>query len=170
MNMIKLSTLKPLGDKNPRIIKDPKFEALKRSIQDFPQMMELRPMVIDKTNIIIAGNMKYRVLLALKYEEVPASWVKKAHNLTEEQRDRFIIVDNDHSGEWDYDALANGWDSTLLTDWGLSIPDFNEERTVTFNARKIKKGCLVKVICDTTDQADLLCERLIKEGHQVEIK
>lgn len=167
---ILLSTLKPLGKKNPRYIKDIRFQQLKKSIKEFPEMMELRPMVIDKTNIIIAGNMKYNALMDMGYTEIPATWVKKALHLTEEQRDRFIIVDNDHAGQWDYDALANEWDQTCLADWGLTIPDVDEGSPVSFKARKVPKGCLLKVICDDPDAAGLLAERLIKEKYQVEIK
>jgi DNA modification methylase len=87
-------------------------------------MMELRPMIIDKARVIIGGNMRYKACLHLGKTEVPDSWVKKASDLTEEERSRFIIADNVAFGENDWEALANGFELQTLTDWGMEVPDF----------------------------------------------
>jgi len=104
-------------------------------------------------------------------ETVPKEWVKSAVDLTEEERDRFIILDNTHAGEWDYLVLSKEWDKDCLADWGLEMKEPEPDKTaVSFSARKIPKGCLVKVILDSEGAAEQLAERLIKEGLKVEIK
>jgi len=108
---------------NPRIIKDERFEKLKKSIKEFPKMMALRPMVINEDNIVLGGNMRLKALKELGYTELPDQWVKRAEDLTEEEARRFIIADNVGFGEHDWEMLANEWDTEELSDWGLDIPD-----------------------------------------------
>ncbi len=116
--MIKLSSLKP-NDKNPRLIKDDKFKKLCLSLKDFPQMMELRPIVVDENNIILGGNMRYKALKENGMKEIPDEWVKKASDLTDDQKKEFIVKDNVGFGEWEWDTLANEWDTEKLIEWGL---------------------------------------------------
>ena len=104
---------------NPRIIKDEKFEKLKKSIKEFPKMMALRPMVINEDNIVLGGNMRLKALKDLGYKDLPEEWIKRAEDLTDEEARRFIIADNVGFGEHDWDILANEWDSVELEDWGL---------------------------------------------------
>jgi len=118
---MKLKDIRP-NPSNPRVIKDHKFEKLKQSIRDFPEMMALRPMVINEDNIVLGGNMRLRALQDLGYKNVPDEWVKKAHELTEDQQREFIVKDNAGFGEWDWDLLANEWDSEELGEWGLDVP------------------------------------------------
>jgi len=122
--MVKLSELK-INNANPRQIKDKKYKELKKSIQEFPKMLDLRPIIIDDDGTILGGNMRYRALLDLGYKEVPDSWVRKASELTDEEKRRFIIVDNVQFGEWDYEALANEWEEELLESIGLNLPKSN---------------------------------------------
>jgi hypothetical protein len=117
MNM-KLSDIKP-NPSNPRIIKDDKFAKLVQSIKDFPQMLELRPIVINSDNIVLGGNMRLRACKEAGLKEVP---VMRADDLTPEQQAEFIIKDNVGFGEWDWDMLANQWDAEKLNDWGLDVP------------------------------------------------
>jgi site-specific DNA-methyltransferase (adenine-specific) len=119
MNM-KLSDIKP-NPSNPRIIKDDKFAKLVQSIKDFPQMLELRPIVINSDNIVLGGNMRLRACKEAGLKEVP---VMRADDLTPEQQAEFIIKDNVGYGEWDWDMLANQWDAEKLNEWGLDIPEF----------------------------------------------
>jgi DNA modification methylase len=123
--MVKLSTIKS-NPNNPRVIKDHRFDNLKKSITEFPKMMELRPMVINEDNIILGGNMRFKALKDLGYKEVPDEWVKQASDLTEEETRRFIIADNVGFGEHDWDMLANEWDTEELEDWGLEGFPFEE--------------------------------------------
>jgi len=118
-----INEIKP-NPNNPRIIKDDKFKKLVKSIQDFPQMLELRPIVIDENNIVLGGNMRLKACIEAGLTDVP---VKQAKELTEEQKKEFIVKDNVGYGEWDWDDLANNWDVEQLTDWGLDIPNFEQE-------------------------------------------
>jgi DNA modification methylase len=120
--MRKLSDIK-LNDDNPRFINDERFEKLIKSIQEFPKMLKLRPIIVDKNGIILAGNMRYRALKHLDYKSVPDEWIKCADELNEEEKRRFIVVDNIGYGQWDYDLLANEWDPQELEEWGLELPE-----------------------------------------------
>jgi len=104
---------------NPRIIKDDKFKKLVKSIQEFPQMLELRPIVVDSNMVVLGGNMRLKACIAAGLKEVP---IIVADQLTDEQKGEFIIKDNVGFGEWDWDLLANEWDVEALTDWGLELP------------------------------------------------
>ena len=109
---------------NPRLIKDHKFKQLVKSIQDFPQMLELRPIVIDEHNMVLGGNMRLKACIEAGLTDVP---VIHANNLSEEKKKEFIVKDNVGYGEWDWDDLANNWDALELTEWGLDIPNFEGE-------------------------------------------
>ena len=102
---------------NPRIIKSDKFKKLVNSIKEFPEMLELRPIVIDENNIILGGNMRYKACIEAGLNEVP---VKIAKNLSEKQKQEFIVKDNINFGEWDWDILSNDWNSVQLTVWRRS--------------------------------------------------
>lgn len=123
---MKLSDIIP-NPENPRVLRDEKFAKLKQSIQDFPKMMSLRPIVIDNMGMILGGNMRYRALQELGFKEIPDAWVKRAEELTAEEKRRFIIADNVGFGEWDWDELANNWDVEQLEEWGLDVPNFEDE-------------------------------------------
>lgn len=105
---------------NPRFIKGDKFEKLVKSIREFPQMLELRPIVVNKDMVVLGGNMRLKACEEAGIEQVPIIF---ADNLTEEQQKEFIIKDNSSFGEWDWDLLANEWDTEQLIDWGMDIPD-----------------------------------------------
>lgn len=127
---MKLSQLKP-NPANPRIIKDDKFKKLVESLRSFPEMMEKRPIVCvtdaDGKLFPLGGNMRLRAIQELGMKEIPDKWVMIADDWTEEKRREFTIKDNVGFGEWDWDALANEWDSGLLEEWGLNIPSFAAE-------------------------------------------
>lgn len=112
---LKLTEIK-LNPNNPRVIKDEKFKKLVTSIKEFPEMLKLRPLVIDEDNVLLGGNMRYRALLEAGIKEVE---VTVAKGLTEDQKREFIIKDNVSYGEWDIDILANEWDAVELDAWGL---------------------------------------------------
>jgi len=115
---VKISDVKT-NPKNPRLIKDDKFKKLVKSIQEFPQMLELRPIVVDENNIVLGGNMRLKACIEVGLKEV---YIVKADDLTEQQKDEFIVKDNVGFGEWDWDILANEWDTEKLQDWGLDLP------------------------------------------------
>jgi hypothetical protein len=117
---MKLSDLK-INPSNPRTIKDARFKKLCDSIRDFPKMMAIRPIVIDRANgnLILGGNMRYLALKKLGMAEVPDQWVRDTTELTEEEKRRFIAVDNLDFGSWDFDILANSFDASELLEWGF---------------------------------------------------
>ena len=121
-----MSTIK-LNPANPPMIKDDKFKKLCKSVAEFPEMMELRPIIIDENNVILGGNMRYQALKAAGIKDIPDSWVKRADELTEDQKREFIAKDNVSFGEWDFDILANEWDADLLTEWGVDLLDTTGE-------------------------------------------
>jgi len=118
--MIKLKTIK-LNENNPRFIRDDKFFKLVESIRQFPKMMELRPIVIDENNFVLGGNMRLLALRELGMIDIPESWIKKASELSEQEKREFVIKDNVSFGEWDWDALANEFDEITLQDFGLDV-------------------------------------------------
>lgn len=85
-------------------------------------MLELRPMIIDETGVVLGGNMRLRALQDLGYKEIPDTWVKRAEELTEDEKRRFIIVDNVGYGEWNWETIANAWDADEVREWGLDVP------------------------------------------------
>ena len=107
---------------NPRIIKDDKFKKLVKSIQDFPQMLELRPIVVNDEMVVLGGNMRLKACKEAGLKEV---FIIKASDLTEDQQKEFIIKDNVGFGEWDWDLIANEWDTDLVQEWGLDLPVFD---------------------------------------------
>ncbi len=125
---IELSKLK-LNDKNPRTITGEMLKKLKRSIEDFPEMMELREIVVDENMVVLGGNMRVRALRDMGYTTVPASWVKISSGLDEEKKGEFVIKDNIGFGEWDMESIANEWPAELLAIWGFPVPvGWDEER------------------------------------------
>lgn len=119
--MVKISEVKN-NPNNPRVIKDDKFEKLVRSIKEFPKMLEIRPIVVNDDMIVLGGNMRLKACKEAGLKEVP---IIKASDLTEEEQKQFIIKDNVSGGEWDWEMLANEWDSEQLEEWGLDVPDFS---------------------------------------------
>jgi DNA modification methylase len=107
---------------NPRIIKDDKFKKLVASIKELPQMLQLRPIVVNEDMVVLGGNMRLKACKEAGLKEIP---IIKASELNEEQQRAFIIKDNVGFGEWDWDALANEWDAEQLDEWGLDVPNFD---------------------------------------------
>tara|TARA_R110000744_G_scaffold377350_1_gene492269 strand:- start:84 stop:659 length:576 start_codon:yes stop_codon:yes gene_type:complete len=116
-NRIKISKIQT-NPENPRLIKNHKFRKLVRSIKEFPEMLKLRPIVVDENNIILGGNMRYKACIEVGLKEV---YVIQADDLSEDQKKEFIIKDNVGFGEWDWDILANDWETTELKDWGIDV-------------------------------------------------
>lgn len=120
---MKISNLK-FNPNNPRTIDVSKFKKLVKSIETFPKMLELRPIVYNpETMEVLGGNMRLKALQELKYKEIPDTWVKSAESLTEEEKKRFVIEDNVGFGEWNFDMLANEWDDIELEEWGVDLPE-----------------------------------------------
>ena len=115
MQLLKINSIKE-NPENPRFIKDYKFKKLVKSIKEFPEMLKIRPIVVNNDMVVLGGNMRLKACKEAGLKEV---WVFKADNLTEQQQREFIVKDNVGFGEWDWDLLANEWNSVALEDWGM---------------------------------------------------
>ena len=118
---VDINTIKK-NPNNPRILKDDKFKKLVKSIKSFPEMLKIRPIVVNKDMIVLGGNMRLQACREVGLKSIP---VIKVENLTEEQEREFIIKDNVGFGEWDWDLLANEWDTNELEEWGLDLIGFD---------------------------------------------
>jgi ParB-like nuclease domain len=117
---VKIAEVKP-NPNNPRLIKDDKFRKLVKSIQEFPDMLNVRPIVVNKDMVVLGGNMRLKAIKEAGHTEVAIQIV----DWTEDQQKQFIVKDNASFGEWDWSDLANNWDSEELTDWGVDIIGFS---------------------------------------------
>ena len=123
---VKLSEIK-INPNNPRLIKDDKFAKLVQSIKDLPQMLAIRPIVVNSDMVVLGGNMRLKACKEAGLKEVP---IIIADNLTEDQQREFLIKDNVSGGEWDWSMIANEWDADQLEEWGLDVPDFEPEQVL----------------------------------------
>lgn len=122
IKQVKISEIKP-NPNNPRIIKDGKFEKLKKSLQEFPDMLTKRPLICftdkDGKFVVLGGNMRLKAATEIGLKTLP---IILADTWTEEQKQEFLIKDNVGFGEWDWDAIANEWDTEKVQEWGLDLP------------------------------------------------
>ena len=145
---VKISKVKG-NPSNPRIIKNDKFKKLVTSIKEFPEMLKLRPIVVDEDMMVLGGNMRLKASKDAGLKEV---WIEVAEGLTEEQKKEFIVKDNVGFGEWEWDMLANEWDSVQLAEWGLDVwqneddvedieevIDFNEDVNFIIKCENLKE-------------------------------
>jgi ParB-like chromosome segregation protein Spo0J len=107
---------------NPRYIRDNNFKKLVKSIKEFPEMLEKRPIIVDENMIALGGNMRLKAAKAAGLFEI---FIIVAEGWSEKQKEQFIIKDNVGFGDWDWDILANEWDVKELNDWGLHLPEFD---------------------------------------------
>ena len=138
MKRVPISKVLP-NQSNPRVIKNDKFKKLVKSIEDFPQMLDIRPIVVDSNMVVLGGNMRLKACIAAGLTEVP---IIVADQLTEEQKKEFIIKDNSSFGEWDWDILANEWEIADLSDWGIDIPAayFDDDKEPAFDKDELDKA------------------------------
>lgn len=165
---LEINKLKPNKD-NPRIIKDDKFKKLVKSIKDFPEMLELRPIVVDEDMTILGGNMRYKACIEAGLKEV---YIKIAEGLTEEQKQEFIIKDNVGFGEWEWDILANEWDSTKLAEWGLDVWQNEDDLTDIDNkdiSEKILEQYKIEIDLISEKEQEKIYNELNKRGFKCRI-
>lgn len=130
---VKVSSLKE-NPNNPRFIRDSKFEKLVKSIREFPEMLSVRKLVVNKDYVVLGGNMRLKAIKEAGVKEVEVEVVE----WSEEKEKEFIIKDNLGYGEWDFEMLANEWEVETLTEWGLDfdidtqIDKAEEEEEIVF--------------------------------------
>jgi DNA modification methylase len=122
MQKVSISEVKP-NPSNPRIIKDAKFKKMVQSLKDFPEMANVRPIVVNSDMVVLGGNMRLKAMIEAGWDKVPVEVVK----WNEDKQREFIIKDNVGFGEWDWEMIDNEWDAEQLEEWGLDIPEFSTE-------------------------------------------
>ena len=152
-----IAEIKP-NDENPRYISDGKFKKLVKSIKDFPEMLQARPLVVDENMVVLGGNMRLKALKSSGVFDVP---IHQVFGWTEKQKREFIIKDNVGFGEWDWDILANEWDAELLDYWGLNIPvveaEFDDEQFIDDEANdQDSETITIKIVLSNKKSMQLL--------------
>jgi len=160
---VKLSDIK-LNPNNPRLIKDDKFKKLVQSIIDFPEMLKIRPIVVNEDMIILGGNMRFKACKELKHKEVS---IIKLSGLSAEKQREFLIKDNVSGGEWDWNLLANEWDEIKLTEWGLDIPIFKDaENELKDLSSEIENLYRIEITCKDEEHQENVYNKLIEQGYE----
>lgn len=158
--IIKLSKIKP-NPANPRLIKDDKFNKLVQSLKDFPEMADIRPIVVNRDMVILGGNMRFKAMKEAGWKECPVVIAE----LTEEQEKEFIIKDNVGFGEWDFSMLANEWDAEQLGEWGVDLPDLSSTEIKDLSD-DIKTEFKIEIECDDEFNQKVVFEELTEKGYK----
>lgn len=149
---------------NPRIIKDDRFQKLVQSLKDFPEMADVREVVVNKDHMILGGNMRFRAMIEAGWKEIPVVIV----DWSEEKQREFIIKDNVSGGEWDWDMLANEWDQTDLDLWGLDLihkPDSDTEKA----DQEYSEQYQVVVECTSEEDQERTYNKLKELGYECKV-
>lgn len=182
MARLKISEIKN-NPNNPRLIKDDNFKKLVQSLKQLPIMLEKRPVLIDEDNIIIGGNMRHKAAKDAGLKEIPVEYFTredaKQNNIEakkldsdyvdrtyEQQREEMIIKDNVSGGEWDWDMLANEWDTELLEQWGLNLSNANSEEPEDL---ELKNTLEIAVEFDNDTDLQQLYEELTEREYKCRI-
>ena len=164
----KLSEIK-LNPNNPRLIKDDKFKKLVQSIKDFPEMLNIRPIVVNQDMVILGGNMRYKACKEAGLKEIPIIIA----DLTEDQQREFLIKDNVSGGEWDWEVLANEWDVEQLEDWGLDVPSFEVDEVLETEQKDLsgdlKETFEVIISCNDETHQEQVYNKMIADGFNVRV-
>lgn len=155
-----INEIKP-NNSNPRIIKDKQFKDLVQSLKDFPEMAEVREVVLNKDHIILGGNMRYQAAVEAGWSEIPVKIV----DWPEDKQREFIIKDNNNAGEWDWDILANEWDAMQLGSWGVENKtwdtNYNPALEPNFDTNQVTED-------DIDKKAKELAEQMIKQRQNIQ--
>ena len=168
MERVNIKQVLPNPD-NPRFIKDYKFEKLVKSIKEFPQMLDLRPIVVNQDMIVLGGNMRLKACEEAGLTEVPIIF---ADNLTPDQEKEFIIKDNSSFGEWDWDLLANEWNVDQLADWGIDIPNFDIDNDVEYEkdlSDQLEQSFKIEIDLESEEEQEKMYNQLIADGYKCRI-
>jgi len=160
---IAISKIK-LNPNNPRLIKDDKFAKLVQSIKDFPEMLEIRPIVVNDDMIILGGNMRFKACKEAGLKEVS---IIKVSGLSAEKQREFLIKDNVSGGEWDFNILANEWDELQLDSWGLDLPLFKDaENELKDLSSEIENLYRIEITCKDEEHQENVYNKLIEQGYE----
>ena len=162
---VKITDIKA-NPNNPRLIKDDKFAKLVKSVQEFPEMLDIRPIVVNSDMVVLGGNMRLKACKEAKIKELT---VIVADSLTEEQQREFLIKDNTSGGEWDWEVLANEWDSEELEAWGLDLPeDDNDNQKGKIVKENIKPFIQTHVLISFPPEKMIYLQELLEQITKIE--
>tara|TARA_Y100001938_G_C7940756_1_gene354188 strand:+ start:270 stop:782 length:513 start_codon:yes stop_codon:yes gene_type:complete len=162
---IKISKIKR-NPNNPRLIKDNKFHKLVKSIKEFPEMLDIRPIVVNEEMIVLGGNMRLKACQEAGLKEIS---IIKANELTAEQQREFIVKDNVGFGEWDWDMIANEWDIDELKEWGMDIPKFELSEDDKDLSDTLIESLRIEVEMESEEEQEKLYNELIEKGYKCRI-
>jgi len=161
--------------KNPRFIRDDRYEALKKSISDAPEMLSLRELIVYPFNnkfVVVGGNMRLRACKDLGHKEIPCK-ILDADTPVEKLRE-YTIKDNKGFGQDDFDLLANEWDVDELTDWGMELPDFDVDDVETEEEEPEEASnntaFVVEIICNSEKQQNEVFSKVDSMGYECRMK
>tara|TARA_R110000744_G_scaffold65550_7_gene134421 strand:+ start:1692 stop:2249 length:558 start_codon:yes stop_codon:yes gene_type:complete len=168
-----------LNEDNPRFIKDNKFKKLVNSIRDFPEMLKLRPLVLNEDMVVLGGNMRLKACIHLNMTEVPIiiftqemadkanekliAYGQKPKTYIQWSKE-FLIKDNVGFGEWDWDTLANEWEVKLLNDWGMDVPKFDAPEIEDLSDT-LTSMFRLEVETESEEEQEKLYNELIEKGY-----
>lgn len=161
IKVVKINDIK-IHPNNPRIIKDAKYKKLVKSLTDFPEMLQARPLVVNQEGLILGGNMRYKAAKELGFKEIPVIYTS---GWTIEQQDEFMIKDNTNAGEFDWDTLANAWDTASLKEWDViqwEVPDYQPVLEPQINHKDVTDNDILK-------KAQELADKFIQESKHAEV-
>jgi ParB-like chromosome segregation protein Spo0J len=163
MESLPISKVRPNSD-NPRYIKDEKFKKLVQSLRDFPEMANVRPIVVNTEMVVLGGNMRLKAMQEAGWSEVPVQVV----DWSEEKQREFIIKDNVGFGEWDWDELANTWGAEELKDWGLDLPVIldNSDDDLKDLSSTIDNLYRIEIVCKDEEHQENTYNKLIEQGYE----
>lgn len=162
---IKISKIKR-NPNNPRLIKDNKFHKLVKSIKEFPEMLDIRPIVVNEEMIVLGGNMRLKACQEAGLKEIS---IIKANELTAEQQREFIVKDNVGFGEWDWDMIANEWDIDELKEWGMDVPKFELSEDDKDLSDTLIESLRIEVEMESEEEQEKLYNELIEKGYKCRI-
>jgi ParB-like chromosome segregation protein Spo0J len=157
---VKISDVKS-NPNNPRLIKDDKFAKLVQSLKDFPEMANVRPIVVNQDFVVLGGNMRLKAMKEAGWKEVPIQVV----DWSEQQQKEFIIKDNVGFGEWEWDMLANEWEAEDLEKWGLDVPKFEDSEQEDLSD-KITDTYRIEIVCESEENQQQAYNDLIEQGYE----
>ena len=162
---IKISKIKR-NPNNPRLIKDNKFHKLVKSIKEFPEMLDIRPIVVNEEMIVLGGNMRLKACQEAGLKEIS---IIKANELTAEQQREFIVKDNVGFGEWDWDMIANEWDIDELKEWGMDVPKFELSEDDKDLSDTLIESLRIEIEMESEEEQEKLYNELIEKGYKCRI-
>jgi len=166
---VKTSKLK-FNPNNPRKCSKDKLEKLMRSIESFPEMMKLRPIVYDpETMYVLGGNQRLAAIRKLGMKDIPDEWTIAATDLTPEQQKEFVLRDNVLFGDWDFEMLSAEFAEFDLSEMGMDIPEKDEENLVEIKNKEIESIFSIIINFENEESLQIAFEKLQKEGYQCQI-